>query len=127
MSKRKYKVGQVVMVKSKSSGDSYPVKLRKTTRIGTPERGAAWMDTLDNIEYENEMRPLTEREKEAAMSENADWQPIETAPEGKVVMTKIDDERGMRNEKQLIRRGRLWFFPDKSMYVYYAPTHWRQP
>jgi uncharacterized protein (DUF2126 family) len=22
------------------------------------------------------------------------------------------------------RRGRLWFFPDESMYVYYTPTDW---
>lgn len=52
-----------------------------------------------------------------------DWQPIATAPEGKVVNTQID-ARGSRNETQLVRQGRLWFFHDKSMYVYYAPTHW---
>lgn len=56
----------------------------------------------------------------------SDWQPIGTAPEGKAVMTKIDDaEHGARNETSLIRRGNLWWFPDMSMYVYYAPTHWR--
>jgi hypothetical protein len=42
-----------------------------------------------------------------------------------VVDTKIDDERGVRNEQPLKRSGRLWFFPDGSMYVYYEPTHWR--
>ena len=26
---------------------------------------------------------------------------------------------------ELHDRGRLWFFPDGSMYVYYTPTHWR--
>jgi len=41
------------------------------------------------------------------------------------VMTKIDDEKGCRNEQKLRRRGSLWFFPDMSMYVYYTPTHWR--
>lgn len=46
-------------------------------------------------------------------------------PEGEVVETKIDDEHGCRNETRLIRKGRLWFFPDRSMYVYYTPTHWR--
>jgi len=46
-------------------------------------------------------------------------------PEGEAVMTKIDDARGARNEQTLIRRGRLWFVPDMSMYMYYAPTHWK--
>ena len=53
------------------------------------------------------------------------WQPIETAPENVVVNTKIDDVRGVRNVCTLKRRGRLWFFPDESMYVYYEPTHWQ--
>lgn len=52
------------------------------------------------------------------------WQPIETAPEAVEVQTKIDDARGCRNEQSLTRRGRLWFYPDMSMYVYYTPTHW---
>lgn len=42
-----------------------------------------------------------------------------------VVMTKLDDERGVRNEQELYRQGRLWFFADGSMYVYYVPTHWK--
>lgn len=56
----------------------------------------------------------------------SDWKTIESAPEGKVVLTKIDDKDGARNEQTLIRQGRLWFFPDKSMYVYYEPTHWKE-
>lgn len=56
----------------------------------------------------------------------SEWQPIALAPDDEVVMTKIDDERGIRNEQRLIRQGQLWFFPDKSMYVYYTPTHWRR-
>ena len=59
------------------------------------------------------------------MSE-ADWQPAATAPEGVEVHTKIDDEDGCRNEQTLVRRGRLWWFPDGSMYVYYRPTHWAE-
>lgn len=54
-----------------------------------------------------------------------EWQPIETAPEGVEVETKIDDGRGCRNEATLVRGGQLWWRPDRSMYVYYAPTHWR--
>ena len=53
------------------------------------------------------------------------WRPIETAPEKIEVETKIDDKDGARNEQTLVRRGRLWFLPDMSMYVYYRPTHWR--
>lgn len=54
-----------------------------------------------------------------------DWQPINTAPEGVTVDTKIDDADGVRNVQPLRRSGPLWFFPDGSMYVYYTPTHWR--
>lgn len=46
-------------------------------------------------------------------------------PNGEVVLTKIDDEKGTRNEQLLKRQGRLWFFADGSMYVYYEPTHWQ--
>jgi hypothetical protein len=55
-----------------------------------------------------------------------EWQPISLAPAGEVVLTKIDDEDGVRNEQSLIRKGRLWFCPDWSMCVYYTPTHWRR-
>ena len=46
--------------------------------------------------------------------------------ENVVVYTKIHDSAyGVRKEQPLKRRGRLWFFPNDSMYVYYVPTHWR--
>ena len=45
--------------------------------------------------------------------------------EGVVVWTKISDESGERNVQPLKRSGRLWCFPDGSMYVYYTPTHWK--
>jgi hypothetical protein len=54
-----------------------------------------------------------------------DWQPAVTAPEDVPVMTKIDDGSGVRNVQPLKRRGRLWWFADGEMYVYYAPTHWK--
>ncbi|MCS4234453.1 hypothetical protein [Stenotrophomonas sp. BIGb0135] len=59
------------------------------------------------------------------------WNPISTAPLGVVVVTKIDDASGPRNEQLLIQKQRgpefrpMWWFPDMSMYVYYTPTHWR--
>ena len=56
-----------------------------------------------------------------------EWKPISAAPENRVLRTKIDDQDGIRNDQNLIRRGRLWFFPDWSMYVYYSPTHWTDP
>jgi hypothetical protein len=51
---------------------------------------------------------------------------IELPPDGEAVMTKIDDSKGIRNVQALKRRGRLWFFPNRSMYVYYVPTHWQR-
>ena len=50
---------------------------------------------------------------------------VSLPPEGLIVETKIDDEHGCRNKGRLYRRGKLWFLPDGSMYVYYTPTHWR--
>lgn len=32
---------------------------------------------------------------------------------------------GKLDEQTLKRRGKLWFTPDETMYVYYTPTHWR--
>jgi hypothetical protein len=55
----------------------------------------------------------------------SDWLSIGSAPEDSVVETKIDDAGGERNVQPLKRRGRLWFVPDGTAYVYYAPTHWR--
>ena len=56
-----------------------------------------------------------------------DWLPITAElPQDKIeVETKIDTGMVERNVAKLVRQGRLWFFPDKSMYVYYQPTHWR--
>lgn len=60
-----------------------------------------------------------------AKGECKGWRPIETAPEGVVVRTKIDDAEGVRNDQFLLRKSNLWWFPDLSMYVYYRPTHWK--
>lgn len=46
-------------------------------------------------------------------------------PVDSLVMTKIDDERGIRNQQALRYRRGLWFVKDNTMYVYYKPTHWR--
>lgn len=54
------------------------------------------------------------------------WKKItdEHPPTKRVIKTKISDENGDRNEKELILDNKLWWLPDMSMYVYYAPTHW---
>lgn len=57
----KFRVGQVVMRRT-DEFDSYPVKLRNRTRIGRSEERNAWMDTLGQVVYERELRPLTKRE-----------------------------------------------------------------
>lgn len=56
-----------------------------------------------------------------------DWLPASDAPEGVVVETKIDDDKGVRNEQLLQRSGNIWFIPGADMYVYYVPTHYRMP
>lgn len=54
------------------------------------------------------------------------WKKIteEQPPQKKVLKTKIDDEKGVRNEQELVLSGNLWWTPDMKMYVYYTPTHW---
>mgnify|MGYP001595169678 FL=1 len=68
-----------------------------------------------------EIRAIYE-ERTMNMSE---WQSVESAPENVVVLTKLDDEHGARNEGPLMRKGRLWWTPDGEIYVYYTPTHWK--
>lgn len=52
------------------------------------------------------------------------WNTIESAPSGRLVMTKIEDANGSRNEQPMTQSGSLWFAGE--MYVYYRPTHWRE-
>lgn len=44
--------------------------------------------------------------------------------EGLCVNTKIEDEKGIRNECKIIFEKIMWWLIDRSMYVYYTPTHW---
>lgn len=62
------------------------------------------------------------------MSDRRKWtRTIDSLPpENQEVETKIDDHMGVRNEQPLMRVGKLWMYPDGSMYVYYTPTHWRE-
>lgn len=56
----------------------------------------------------------------------SEWKNINSAPDGVVVKTKISDADGERNVQNLKRKGRMWFYPDMKMYVYYTPTHWME-
>ncbi len=53
---------------------------------------------------------------------DVNWIDCETElpPEGVAVNTLSS---GM-NQQILKRKGRLWFLPDMSMYVYYVPIKW---
>jgi hypothetical protein len=72
---------------------------------------------------------MTNSEHVAVLADEKVWTRVEDQlpPEGEVVDTKIDDIGGARNHQRLIRQGRLYFFEDRSMYVYYRPTHWSAP
>lgn len=61
--KAKFRVGQVVMIIRRLSAEYYPVKLEFLTGIGDSSRGTAWIDSLGNVKYEDEMRPLNKRER----------------------------------------------------------------
>jgi len=45
----------------------------------------------------------------------------ELPAEGVTVLTMDSSGR----EQLLKRRGKLWWFPDMSMYIYYVPVRWR--
>ena len=47
---------------------------------------------------------------------------VELSPQGEVVETISPS--GMQQNLKL--QGRLWFFPDGSMHVYYEPKFWRR-
>lgn len=55
------------------------------------------------------------------------WKEIKriSPPTNIVIETKVD-KNGERNIERLIFDGKLWWHTDKSMYVYYQPTHWKE-
>lgn len=50
----------------------------------------------------------------------SEWQPIDSAPKNRRVMTKADDG----SENILLFECGLWW--DDEDYIYSAPTHWRE-
>lgn len=76
-------------------------------------------------EYWIEEKDMELASKLSKSYENTVWERISTTPpEGVALLTKISDEFGERNLQTLIKQGNLWWTTDKSMYVYYQPTHW---
>ena len=45
-------------------------------------------------------------------------------PENKIVKTKVHKYGMVSNESKLVRKGSLWWLPNKSIFVYFTPTHW---
>lgn len=58
----------------------------------------------------------------ALIDEKQVWTSTKSPPpEGVIVDTMISDISGERRKQRLYRKGRLWFIPDGSIYVYYTP------
>jgi hypothetical protein len=55
----------------------------------------------------------------------SDWTPTETMPPPENVVVDAMDSGG--HVQRLVRSGRLYFVEDRSMYVYFTPTHWKLP
>lgn len=51
------------------------------------------------------------------------WNPIAVTPPTGVLLDVITPGG---DERQLIFERRLWWLPDRAMYVYFVPTHWRR-
>lgn len=56
-------------------------------------------------------------------NKQSEWVPVQRMlpKEGEAVLTLSEG----RSEQILIRKGKLWYHEDMSMYVYYTPTHWK--
>lgn len=55
------------------------------------------------------------------------WHPINTAPINEKVLTKVVDDQGEHDIRELTLRGQLWFADtaiDGGDYARPAPTHW---
>jgi hypothetical protein len=52
-----------------------------------------------------------------------DWTPTDRElPPARVEVATMDSSGHVQT---LVREGRLWWFPDRSMYVYYTPKFWQ--
>lgn len=58
------------------------------------------------------------------------WIPLTPStqpPAAQVVLTKIDDDKGVRHQLLLKRCGKLWFHPEGGLFTPHTPTHWAYP
>lgn len=49
------------------------------------------------------------------------WRSVANEPPPEGLVVQVMNNGGAH----LVRDGGLWFFPDRSMYVYYTPKFWR--
>jgi hypothetical protein len=55
---------------------------------------------------------------------DSDWTPTEQAlPPSRLEVQTMDSGGHVQT---LVRDGHLWWFPDRSMYVYYVPRFWKR-
>ena len=52
-----------------------------------------------------------------------DWIPTDQQPPPEGVVVRTMDSGG--HVRELVREKGLYFFPDRSMYVYYTPKFWQ--
>ncbi len=52
-----------------------------------------------------------------------DWTPAASTQPPEGVVVQCMDSGG--HVQDLVRKGRLYFYPDMSMYVYYVPRFWK--
>jgi hypothetical protein len=123
-----------------SRADSYEAaRARLDGWLSDPSRGVSRWEIWERVEPQKLAEggrgapaPVADRRPvappKAAEAGFRVWVPVarQLPPEGAIVLTRIDDARGVRSEQELKRQGRLWLVPDGSVYVYYTPTHWRE-
>jgi len=74
-----------------------------------------------NFEHKNPHLLRKKSKKDLQMTD--DWTKTESLLPPENVVVETMDSSG--HVQQLVRQGKLFFFPDKSMNVYYTPTFWK--
>lgn len=59
------------------------------------------------------------------MSDNVTWELASRRNPPENALVEVITPGG--DQRKLVFSRNLWWLPDKSMYVYFAPTHWRLP
>jgi hypothetical protein len=81
---------------------------------------------LQRLLFSAKLHPLPDLSRLNNMPDPNKWRTIDSAPENVVIWTRISDDYDERNVAKRVRIGRMWFHPDRKMYIYYTPTHWQE-